>query len=61
MAESKKANGNIHIEYVDIRSLRHAEYNPRFWPKSSTEKLTKSIKKFGLIDPLIVNRANSIE
>jgi DNA modification methylase len=52
-----KNNKKISIEYVDISILKPSEYNPRTWDKNQEEKLTESIKKFDLIDPLIINSA----
>lgn len=48
---------NLHIEYVPIISLKPAEYNPRTHDKVAEEKLKQSIERFGVVDPLIVNRA----
>ena len=45
----------LNIEYVDTSSLVPASYNPRTWDDKSFEKLTESIKLFGLVDPLVVN------
>jgi ParB-like chromosome segregation protein Spo0J len=45
----------LKVEYVEIKSLNPAEYNPRTWDSNQEEKLTDSIKRFGLVDPLIVN------
>lgn len=46
---------NINITYVPIGTLRPASYNPRKWDTSAIERIKESIKKFGLVDPLIVN------
>jgi DNA modification methylase len=43
--------------YVAIKELNPAVYNPRKWSKKATDDLTASIKGFGLIDPIIVNKA----
>lgn len=43
--------------YVAIQELNPAVYNPRKWSKKATDDLTASIKRFGLIDPIIVNKA----
>jgi len=51
MNKSKKIN----ISYIDPSSLFPAQYNPRKWDKVVVEKLTESIKRFGMVDPLIVN------
>lgn len=47
----------ISVEYVDISSLNPAEYNPRKWDTTAIKNLTESIKRYGLVDPLIVNNA----
>ncbi|MDD5145195.1 MAG: DNA methyltransferase [Candidatus Pacebacteria bacterium] len=45
------------IQYVDINSLRPAEYNPRTNSEKQAKDLKESINHFDLIDPLIVNSA----
>lgn len=45
----------IKIEQVSTSLLKEAEYNPRKMTDQQEKDLTKSIKKFGLADPLIVN------
>lgn len=45
----------LNIEYVPTDSLRPAGYNPRKWGKEAAGKLKESIKRFGLVDPFIVN------
>ena len=47
----------IEIVNIKITELKSAEYNPRSWPKKETEDLIESIKRFGLVDPIIVNSA----
>jgi len=51
--------GNINIIYVPIPELKSAEYNPRKWSVEATEQLTESIRKFGFVDPIIVNSADN--
>jgi DNA modification methylase len=51
----KVADTELAVEYVPVSSLRPAEYNPRVWSKEATEQLTESIKRFGIVDPLLVN------
>jgi hypothetical protein len=46
---------NIKIEYVNTSLLNPALYNPRKWSTEQIKKLTESISKFGIIDPIIVN------
>jgi len=48
-------NGNIDITYYKPTDLIAAEYNPRQLTKDQHKDLTDSIKRFGLVDPLIVN------
>ncbi|EKD57448.1 MAG: ParB protein, partial [uncultured bacterium] len=48
---------NIKVEYVDIRSLKKPPYNPRKSVEADEVQLMESIKKFGTVDPLIVNNA----
>ncbi len=53
MTESKKIN----VIYINASDLKPSAYNPRIWNKVALEKLTESIKRFGLVDPLMVNSA----
>lgn len=50
---------NIKIENVKIENLIPTEYNPRKWSSSAIEHLKNSIKEFGLVDPILVNGAES--
>lgn len=52
-----KIDEKINIVYVDASELKPAEYNPRTWDKTAIDNLTESIRRFGLVDPLIVNAA----
>lgn len=51
----KNEQQNLNIKYVVISDLRPASYNPRKWDKEAKEQLKESIKRFGLVDPFIVN------
>lgn len=42
---------------VNIKELNPAPYNPRKWSEAAIAQLTESIKKFGLVDPILVNGA----
>lgn len=55
MSENNKPQ--LRIEYVALSSLRHPEKNPRVWTKEATQQLKESIKRFDILDPLIVNDA----
>jgi len=50
-------NQDLKIVHVKIAELNPSLYNPRKWDEASTIQLTQSIKRFGLIDPIIVNGA----
>jgi len=43
------------VKYVDIEKLRPNRLNPRRITARQQKNLRKSIEKFGLVDPLIVN------
>lgn len=47
----------LHIQYVPAAGLKPAEYNPREHDKAAADQLKESIRRFGNVDPLIVNRA----
>jgi len=47
------------IVEVDINQLKPSEYNPRKASKKQWEDLKESIKRFGMVDPLIVNSAEN--
>jgi len=50
---------NLHITYVPITNLNPAAYNPRTWDEIAKTQLKESITRFGVVDPLIVNNAES--
>ena len=50
-----KNNKIIKTVQVNIDDLISPKYNPRKWSKEAIENLKESIKRFGLIDPIIVN------
>lgn len=47
----------LKIVSISINELISADYNPRCWDQNDLEKLTESIRRFGPVDPLIVNSA----
>jgi DNA modification methylase len=51
----KFTHENIKVQYVPINQLKPASYNPRKWDSAATAQLRDSIRRFGLIDPFIVN------
>lgn len=46
----------IKIEYVKVSELKSPKYNPRRWTPEATAQLTESIKRFGFVDPLLINK-----
>lgn len=48
---------DLKIFYVPVDQLRSSEYNPRKWSKEAIRHLKTSIKKYGFVDPIIVNSA----
>jgi len=58
MNEKKTAKDMpLQIVYVPLVGLRPAEYNPRKHDDIAAEQLKESIKRFGVVDPLVVNCA----
>lgn len=47
---------NLQIEYVSIDSLKPCPWNPRKWDEAAKDQLRESLRRFGCVDPLIVNR-----
>lgn len=52
-------NQQLTIVSVPIKDLIKADYNPRKWDEKALSDLKESIKRFGLVDPAIVNGAES--
>lgn len=44
------------IEYVPIEQLKFADYNPRNITEKQVEDLKASIEKFGVVEPVVVNK-----
>ncbi len=59
MGNSIPTSNKLETVYVSIDQLNPAGYNPRKWDKKALDDLRKSIKKFGLVDPAIVNGASN--
>ena len=54
-------NNSLHIVQVPVATLKASEYNPRRWNESQTEALKESIRRFGMVDPLLANSASGRE
>lgn len=52
-------NSKLQIEYIATGDLKPSDYNPRKWDEKAISDLTESIKRYGLVDPLLVNSASS--
>jgi len=48
----------IETVLVKVTDLIPSEYNPRKWGKDQVEQLKESIKRFGIVDPIIANSAD---
>ena len=46
---------DLKVVYVKVEELKPADYNPRKWDEQAEAGLTESIKKYGLVDPIICN------
>ncbi|MDO8569844.1 MAG: DNA methyltransferase [bacterium] len=47
----------LQITYVPVEDLRPSPDNPRTWTKEDADHLKESIKRYGVVDPLLVNVA----
>lgn len=54
-----KQTTELQIEYVAIDTLKPWEKNPRKINKDDMDKLRRSIREFGFVDPLIVRKEDS--
>ncbi len=53
------SHDKLHITYVPLSALKPSEYNPRTWSKDQLEQIKQSIKKYNVVDPLLVNSAEN--
>ncbi len=51
----------LKILQVPIKSLNPAPYNPRTWSQKAIDDLKESIKRFGFVDAILVNKASGRE
>lgn len=47
----------LQVQYVPINILKGAEYNPRKWDKAAESQLKESLRRFGVVDPIICNNS----
>jgi DNA modification methylase len=50
---------DLKIVYIPISDLKPADYNPRRWDESAIKQLTESIRRYGVVDPIICNSAEN--
>lgn len=53
----------MNIQKIKIEELKHADYNPRktLQPEDAEyQKIKKSIEHFWYVDPIIINKDNTI-
>lgn len=50
----------IELKYYPIEALKAADYNPRGMVPEAFQGLKNSLKKFGLVDPLIFNKKTGV-
>lgn len=58
LKNSQNQTPNLKIEYVPIDQLKEFPGNPRVWTEKSTTDLTESLKRFGVVDPLVIDQNN---
>jgi len=46
------------IQLIKVNLLNPAPYNPRTWDEKALQQLQESIKRFGFVDPIIINDAS---
>ena len=51
----------MEIIEIDPKQLKPAEYNPRKMTEKQVRDLTESVRRFGLVDPIIVNNRSGRE
>ncbi len=57
----KQTSNTLKIQTVRITDLNAAPYNPRKWSEEAIEQLKESIKRFGVVDPILANNASGRE
>ena len=50
----------MNIEKIEISKLKPARYNPRQISTKQYNDLKKSIERFGLVDPIIINKNENV-
>lgn len=58
-AVKEESKWKCNVVEVEVEKLKFANYNPRQASKEDYNNLKKSIERFGIVDPLIVNNAEN--
>jgi DNA modification methylase len=48
---------DLAVRYLPVSELKPSTYNPRRWDESAIQQLTDSVRKFGMVDPILCNNA----
>ena len=59
-APRRRAEAQLRVEQAPIEALRPWEGNPRVMPEVELGKLARSIREFGLVEPLVVRRSDQL-
>lgn len=52
-------SNQLQTTYININDLINSDYNPRKWDTKALSDLKESIRRFGIVDPAIVNSAEN--
>ena len=55
-----KTSNKLEVVYMNVDELIPAEYNPRRMSEEDRQTIKASLRKFGFVDPVIVNRNEKI-
>jgi DNA modification methylase len=57
---TSKGASKLRLEYVSIDTLKKWQDNPRVMPDDQAKALRANIQRFGIVDPIIINKLNMI-
>jgi hypothetical protein len=57
---TSKDASKLRLEYVSIDQLKKWQDNPRVMPDDQAKALRANIQRFGIVDPIIINKSNMI-
>ncbi len=59
MGTSMAKVAGVQTQRVKLVDLKKAEYNPRRMSSTALEGLRKSIQRYGIVDPIVINKRNN--